>query len=111
MRDKIRKQRRTKGGAHAARQGQILDRDGQAVERLVGARASVVHGARGSECAFGIEADDGVELRIERVDARQGRAHQFLNAERTIRERRAQRGGGGIGGEVEVGHGGLLRGA
>jgi hypothetical protein len=70
---------RAEGGAKPRRLVQVLDADGQAVQRPQ--RVAALHGrlgrTRASRCRLRVLRDDGVEHRIDRLDALHARRQQL----------------------------------
>ena len=79
LRDVVFEQRTARRRRHAAHIEQIFDREWNAVQRaaILAARNLIGGDARFVQCALGSEGDEGVDLRIDRLDALQADLRQL----------------------------------
>src|SRR5688572_21671882 len=82
--DALRVQRRAQAGAHAARVDDVLDADGDAVQRAAGFLGVALPGLL--ESVFRVEVRPGVHARLASLDAGQATLHQLSAADRTCGE-------------------------
>ena len=69
---------RAEGSPDPLREDQVLDRDRQAIERLVAdVFTLLIEGFRGVPGCLGIQADDGIDLRVDGLDTCQRHVHEL----------------------------------